>query len=261
MNTPSTDDTRPTSGSARPPGTVPGSDQAQIGDELFQAVVDSGDLIGYLDHVTSLAVDVLRAPGRTVFCGVTVLRSKKAATVASSSEQARRMDEVQYRYDDGPCLTAAREEREIYIPQVTSLADSSPYRQAMEDHGVHTVLAVPIILPGETYSALNLYSDTDHAFNDNARHIAHRFANQVSATLEIAIRMTGLVDAGEDLRAAMKNRATINTAVGIIMAQNTCSQEEAFAILSQAASTRNIKIWALADTLITSVTGNRSTPS
>jgi AmiR/NasT family two-component response regulator len=81
----------------------------------------------------------------------------------------------------------------------------------------------------------------------------HRFAAEAAKSLGLASHITALVDTGTDLRAAMANRSTIDTAVGIIMAQNRCSQEEAVAILRTAASTRNIKLRDLAQHLITSI--------
>ncbi|BBE24368.1 ANTAR domain-containing protein [Arthrobacter sp. MN05-02] len=230
-----------------------GSVNSGLGAQLHQAAADSGDIVDFLDYLTKIAVDVLTEPGRDVFCGVTLLRPKRAGTVASSSDQARQMDEVQYRFDDGPCLTAAREEREVYIADVDDLDADSTYRQAMREQGAVSVLAVPILLPGDTYSALNLYSDRRDAFGAGARRVAQKFAAEASKSLSIAAHIATLVDTGTDLRAAMKNRGTIDTAIGVIMAQNTCSQEQAFSILRRAASTRNMKLHELADSLITSV--------
>lgn len=230
-------------------------------EKLHQAVADSVDVVEFLNDLATITVEVLSAPGREVFCGVTLLRPKKVGTVASSSEQAQYLDEVQYRFEDGPCLTAAWQEHEVYIPDVRELQPDSRYRQAMEEQGVLSVLAVPIILPEDTYSALNLYSDRQDAFDVLARRYAHRFAREAANSLRVATRLATLVDTGINLRAAMESRAAIDTAVGIIMAQNTCSQEQAISILSTAASNRNIKLRDLAQKLITSTaTGQRPTP-
>lgn len=221
-------------------------------EKLHQAVADSVDLVEFLHQLTTVAVEVLSAPGREVFCGVTLLRPKNVGTVASSSEQAQHLDEVQYRFDDGPCLTAARQEHEVYLPDVRALPPGSRYRRAMESQGVRFVLAVPIILPGDTYSALNLYSDKQDVFDARARRYVHRFAADAAKALDVASHLAALTDAGIDLRAAMESRSTIDTAIGIIMAQNGCSQEQAVSILSAAASNRNIKLRDLAQHLITS---------
>jgi transcriptional regulator with GAF, ATPase, and Fis domain len=225
----------------------------EVAEQLHRAVAESTDVIDFLNQLTIVAVEVLSEPHRDVFCGITLLRPRRAATVASSSDRAQQMDEVQYQFDDGPCLTAARQEREIYVPDVEDLPADSKYRQAMEAQSIRTVLAVPIILPADTYSALNLYSGRQDAFHTDARRYAHRFAAEAAKALGIASHIESLVDTGTDLRAAMENRTAIDTAIGIIMAQNKCSQDQAITILRRAASTRNIKLRDLAQDLITSV--------
>ncbi|MFB9071492.1 ANTAR domain-containing protein [Citricoccus parietis] len=53
-----------------------------------------------------------------------------------------------------------------------------------------------------------------------------------------------------DLDAALQSRTSINLAVGIIMGQNRCSQDEAFKILTEVSSHRNIKVRDLAASLV-----------
>lgn len=75
----------------------------------------------HLEILVSTAVDVLETPGEDVFCGVTLLLPRRAATVSSSNDVAQKMDEVQCRSDDGPRLTAAHEEREVYLDEARRL--------------------------------------------------------------------------------------------------------------------------------------------
>ncbi|WP_307082854.1 GAF and ANTAR domain-containing protein [Arthrobacter agilis] len=230
-----------------------------MANQLYRAVADSEGVVDFLNRLTKIAVEVLSEQEREVYCGITLLRPRRAQTVASSSKQAQQMDEVQYQFDDGPCLTAARQEREVYIPDVKGLPADSKYRQAMENQGIRSVLAVPIILPADTYSALNLYSDQRDAFDARSRRFAHRFAAEAGNFLDIASHVESLVDTGTDLRAAIENRSAIDTAVGIIMGENKCSQDEAITILRQAASTRHIKLRDLARNIIAAFATNPPT--
>ncbi|MHA7145401.1 GAF and ANTAR domain-containing protein [Arthrobacter sp. TmT3-37] len=222
---------------------------------LHASVAASQDLLAYLDSLTSTAVDVLSSHEQEVFCGLTLIQARKATTVASSSDRARGMDEVQYEFNDGPCLTAAQEEREIYVGDIEDLPESSKYRAAMEDHGVHSVLAVPILLPTTSYSALNLYSTEPQAFNDAAQTLARTFATHASDPLKLALTVADLAETGTDLQAAMESRRTIDTAAGVLMAQNTCTRDQAITILRQTAITRGLKLRDLADTIVTNTTG------
>ncbi len=51
----------------------------------------------------------------------------------------------------------------------------------------------------------------------------------------------------------MESRTAIDIAIGVVMGQNRCSQEEAFAILRKASSHRNVKLRVLAEELVASV--------
>ncbi|MHA7145145.1 GAF and ANTAR domain-containing protein [Arthrobacter sp. TmT3-37] len=245
--------TPPTATTPQNTDTTGASDDA-LRHRLHASVAASTDLLAYLDSLTSTAVDVLSSHEQEVFCGVTLIQANKATTVASSSDRARRMDEVQYAFGDGPCLTAAQEEREIYVSDIEDLPQSSKYRAAMEDHGVHSVLATPILLPATSYSALNLYSTEPQAFSDAARGLARTFATHASTPLKLALTVADLAETGTDLQSAMESRRTIDTAVGVLMAQNTCSRDQAITILRQTAITRGLKLRDLAHSIVTNTT-------
>lgn len=51
----------------------------------------------------------------------------------------------------------------------------------------------------------------------------------------------------------MESRTAIDTAIGIIMAQNQCDQDDAFTILKSASSYRNTKLRVLAEEIVASV--------
>ncbi|MHA7210473.1 ANTAR domain-containing protein [Arthrobacter sp. MDT1-65] len=55
------------------------------------------------------------------------------------------------------------------------------------------------------------------------------------------------------MRTAMESRTTIDLAVGVIMGQNRCSQDEAIKILRAASSGRNVKLRDLASNVLVSL--------
>lgn len=77
---------------------------------LQDMVLDSSDVDGFLTNLAKLAAARFSSPDAEVLAAVTLLRPRTKATVASSTEHAQKMDEVQYAFNDGPCLRAAREE-------------------------------------------------------------------------------------------------------------------------------------------------------
>ncbi|MHA7262299.1 ANTAR domain-containing protein [Arthrobacter sp. TMN-37] len=230
----------------------------RVGTLLQDMVLDSTDVEEFLTEVVKLAAATLEVRHGETLCGVTLLRPRRSATVASSSEYARQMDEIQYNFDDGPCLRAAREEKLVHVTDITQDTRFPDYRDAIADHGIRSILGIPILLEGDANAGLNLYSDTVDAFDDDAIAAAESFADEASKALRLAVRMARLTESANDLKAAMESRTTIDLAVGIIMGQNRCSQDEAFGILQSASNSRNMKLRDVAAAIVAS-TGN-STP-
>jgi AmiR/NasT family two-component response regulator len=67
------------------------------------------------------------------------------------------------------------------------------------------------------------------------------------------LRLTRLQEAKDNLEAAMKHRTAIDVAVGVIMAQNRCSQDAAITILRKASNSRNAKLHDIATAVIASI--------
>jgi GAF domain-containing protein len=220
---------------------------------LQDVVLNSSGVEEFLDELASVSASSLSAPGHEVFCGVTLIRHKKASTAASSSARARVMDELQYRYGDGPCLTAIREGATVHVPDLRDEYRWPDYMAAVSRHGVRSILAVSFALEGDAGAGLNLYSLQPHGFSGADIERAETYARQASTSLRLALRIAQLTDAKNNLAAAMQSRTTIDLAVGVIMAQNRCSQETAFKILRNASSTRNLKLRDIAAKVLNSV--------
>ncbi|RJT96901.1 ANTAR domain-containing protein [Arthrobacter frigidicola] len=219
---------------------------------LRDLALNSTDVKDFLYDLANLAVHRLSTPGREVFCGITLLRPRTAATVASSSRHARNLDEIQYAFRDGPCLTAARTSTTVLVEDTQYDTRWPEYQEAARAQKVRSILAVPVPIDGEAQCGLNLYSVGPSAFDLDAVRTAEVFAREASRSLRLAVRIARLTDAGENLRAAMESRTTIDLAAGIIMAQNGCGQESAMTILKAASSARNTKLRDIAASVVAS---------
>ncbi|GAB3526286.1 GAF and ANTAR domain-containing protein [Arthrobacter monumenti] len=219
---------------------------------LQDAVLSSADVEEFLDELCRHAVQEL-SDGSEVLCGITLLRDKKAGTVASSSKSARRMDEIQYNYDDGPCLTASREQKPVLISDLAEEPRWPGYADVVVQHGMRSVLAVPFNLEGEAKAAINLYSDAPGKFDGDDVTRVTAFADEAARSLRLAIRIALHSERSADLKAAMDSRTVIDMAVGIVMGQNRCSQDEAIEFLKKASSNRNVKLREVAGQLVAGV--------
>jgi GAF domain-containing protein len=220
---------------------------------LHDLVLDSEDVEAFLTKLVTIAGRSLSAEDDEVLCGVTLLRARSKTTVASNGPDAQKMDEVQYEYNDGPCLRAAREGTVHYVGDFDTEERFPAYSRAIADHGIKSALGVPIPLEGEATAALNFYSPLVNAFPEEAIEAAERFAAEVSASLRLAVRIAKLTESSADMRSAMESRTTIDLAVGVIMGQNRCSQDAAMAILKAASSTRNVKLRQVAASVLQSL--------
>jgi GAF domain-containing protein len=234
------------------PGENNDASELTVEEFLHDAAVDSTDLEVFLNALVRLAVHNLSHPGEELLCGITLLRHKKASTVASSSERAQALDEIQYDFPDGPCLKASREQVLVHVADLPQDARWPEYRARIMDEGVRSILGVPIAIGSGNAAGLNLYSDEAGRFDEEAIESAQQYARQASRSLSLAVRLASHRDAEADLAAALESRTTVSLAIGIIMGQNRCSQEEAFALLRSASSSRNIKLRDLAADLVAS---------
>ncbi|KSU78647.1 GAF domain-containing protein [Pseudarthrobacter enclensis] len=227
-----------------------------VGQRLGELVLTSSHVEEFLHDLSVEAAKELSSAGQQVSCSVTLVRRKKAATVASSDNRARAMDEFQYTFQDGPCLSALRQDTTIHVPDLRREDRWPEYVAAVNEGTLKSVLAVPIPLDGNSRAALNLYSDGQEAFDAGAVTAAERFARDASTSLRLALRIAQLTDARDDLATAMASRTVIDLAAGAIMSQNRCSQETAMEILKSASSTRNIKLRDVAAKVVASVAGD-----
>ncbi|TQJ35135.1 GAF domain-containing protein [Arthrobacter sp. SLBN-122] len=225
-------------------------------DQVQNLILESADFEDFLNELARFSAHQMAGDGDDALCGITLLRDRKAATIGWSSDSAREVDEIQYSLSQGPCLTAAEEEREVHVPDLLEENRWGPdYATAVASHGLRSVLSLPFTLQGEAKAALNLYSDVPRKFEGNAAARARDFTREISQALRLAVRFSLHADSASNLRATLESRTIIDIAVGIVMAQNRCSQQAAVQILTEASSNSNTKLRDIAKTLVDSVGG------
>lgn len=216
-------------------------------------LLDSEDITAFLRDFTELLARQLSLHSTRRWCAVTLLRDRRAATAVSSSPEARALDELQNRFHDGPCMTAIRENTVIRAGDLREDGRWPEYGIAAGEQGVRAVLGVPFDLDEDAQAGLNVYSEAPHDFDPDTIASIRLEVELASNALRLAIRMAHDRESQSDLRAAMEHRTVIDLAVGIIMGQNRCSQDEAVALLKTASNHRNVKLRELATELVTSV--------
>lgn len=225
-------------------------------EQIQNLILESADFEAFLNELARYSAHQVAGDGDDALCGITLLRDRKAATIGWSSDSAREVDEIQYSLSQGPCLTAAEEEREVHVPDLFQEDRwGADYAEAVAAHGLRSVLSLPFNLQGDAKAALNLYSDVPYKFDEKAAARARGYTREISQALRLAVRFSLHTDSATNLRATLESRTTIDIAVGIVMAQNRCGQETAVRILKDASSNSNVKLRDIAKSLVDSVSG------
>ena len=224
---------------------------ASLTDHFQELILSSPSTQDSLHALAELTAEFFSTPESPVLCAVTLLRDRKPLCIAFSNEPAHSLEELQY--DSGPCLTAARQQITIEIHDLKADGEWREYAQAAEQFGVQSLVAVPLDLGEEGRAALSLYAEQPGRFDADAVAMAESHAGLILKPLRLAVRLAAKDEQFTDLLAAMESRTTIDLAVGIVMGQNRCSQDEAFSILRSASSRSNIKLRELAVRIVESV--------
>ncbi|WP_407708901.1 GAF and ANTAR domain-containing protein [Arthrobacter nitrophenolicus] len=236
---------------------LPSEQPLNTNEQIQNLILESADFEDFLNELARFSAHQVAGDGDDALCGITLLRDRKAATIGWSSDSAREVDEIQYSLSQGPCLTAAEEEREVHVPDLLKENRWGPdYANAVASHGLRSVLSLPFNLQGEAKAALNLYSDVPHKFDEKAAAKARGYTREISQALRLAVRFSLHTDRAANLRATLESRTIIDIAVGIVMAQNRCSQQAAVQILTEASSNSNTKLRDIARSLVDSVGGS-----
>jgi hypothetical protein len=247
-----------------PPEQFPSPDSSPLSalplttvEQIQNLILDSADFEAFLNELARFSAHQMAGTGEDALCGITLLRDRKAATIGWSSDSAREVDQIQYSLSQGPCLTAAKEEREVYVPDLHDEDRWGPdYAQAVASHGLRSVLSVPFHLQGDAQAALNLYSNVPRKFDGDLAARARGYTREISQALRLAVRFSLQSDSATNLRATLESRTVIDMAIGIVMAQNRCDQQTAVRILTDASSNGNVKLRDIAASLVQSVGGS-----
>lgn len=180
--------------------------------------------------------------------------------VASSSARAEGCEHAAHESATGPSATARREGRVVVVPDVEDDPRWPAWSPLASDAGFRSAVAIPVRLDGDAELLLVLYSPVRDAWDSAALATATHYAQELAHALTVCRSAHRQAEVNAHLKAALASRATIDQAMGVIMAQNRCSAEDAFAILRTASQHRNTKLRDVAVAIIEGVTGQPASP-
>jgi GAF domain-containing protein len=165
----------------------------------------------------------------------------RARSVAFHRDLAVALDERQYESGRGPCLDAAASGMTISVDTESNQLYPEFCAAARRRDVPHT-LSVGLSLPGRTIGGLNLYAMSGQAFTDDEIGLAEELAAFTAVAVANATVVEDAIGLSRDLEEAMRSRASIEQAKGIVMERFDCDQERAFEILRSVSSRTNTKL-------------------
>ncbi len=183
--------------------------------------------------------------------GLTMLdENGRPKTFVCTDDKAFEVDQLQYDEGDGPCLTAYREGHIVRIESNRTEQRWPAFSRRACERGVLSSLSVPLVVDGQSIGALNFYARPEAAFTDADEKLGMAFAEQAAVIVANAQAYWGARDHSMHLDEAMRSRAVIEQAKGIVMARSSISADEAFDVLRRVSRRENRKLRDVASDLV-----------
>ena len=169
-----------------------------------------------------------------------------------TDEQAPEIDAAQYVSGRGPCLQAWREQRVIVLKDIDDATEDYPeFVQEAKAHGVGSTLSLPLVAGVAGLGALNLYAPAGKTFSGDDEAVGGELAAAAAIVLANASAYWEASQLSEQLTEAMRTRAVIEQAKGMVMARSPeLSPDDAFDVLRKASQRENVKLRDIAQRIV-----------
>jgi len=168
-------------------------------------------------------------------------------TVGASDRLAQKIDDLERRAGDGPCIDAIEEE----TPQIdTDLTTPSLWPKLasvlVAETPVRGAMGFRLLIDKRKGAALNLFSDTPNLFDAEAAGRAAVLASFAS----VAINAVAKGEDAASLRRGLLSNREIGKAVGMLMLLHEMTEDQAFDLLRRHSQDLNIKLAEVAQAVI-----------
>jgi len=209
--------------------------------KLALALMDETDEPMVQQRLVEFAVTAI--PGADHAAVTLIDRKGRRSTTASTDPVPLQVDALQYELDQGPCLQALVRDDIVTAPDLASDGQWPQFAAAtVERTPVRSMLSFRLYISDEERAALNLYAERASAFGEQSAATGAIFAAYCSMAL-IAARNQHLVN---NLRRALETNREIGVAMGILMARDLMTREQAFEALRVASQNLNVKLAEIA---------------
>jgi ANTAR domain/GAF domain len=200
-----------------------------------------------LNLILETAVEAIGFSAATV----TARHGADVSTVGVTDQRLIGLDDAQYEAG-GPCMATLDQSDPIFLEDASAGDERWEHFAETARHlGVKTSLSVHVPTDSEEVAAsLNLYSRESLELNDRQLRLALSYAEQLAATLQSVDDYKSAATLARNMADAMRTRAVIEQAKGILMADERINHEEAFQRLTKLSQDANVKLRDVARRLV-----------
>lgn len=209
--------------------------------ELARTLASPRGLDEILSSVTAAAKELI--PGVDAAGILLVGRGGTFESVAQVTDVPHQLDELQMRYNEGPCVQAALQDVVVRTDDFREETRWPQYAPACVKIGVLSGLSFKLYTADRTAGALNLFGFNPRVWDTDAETTGTVLAAHAAAAL-LAHRE------GEQLRSALSTRDRIGQAKGIIMERYKVDDLQAFEMMRRLSQDANKKLTEIAQQVI-----------
>src|SRR2546423_4908027 len=209
-----------------------------------------------LNFILETSVDVLGFDAVTV----TARHDGEMSTIAATDQRLVAVDEAQYEANAGPCVSVLEPHDPILVADIATDACWPRFRESARHLGVETSLSVHVPVQMEDIGAsMNFYARRPFAVSPELVSAASGYADQVAGAMTAVEAYRATATLAHHLAEAMKTRAVIEQAKGILIADHNIDADEAFNMLVKLSQNTNTKLRDVATRLVDARSGTQNT--
>ncbi|RSM88595.1 ANTAR domain-containing protein [Kibdelosporangium aridum] len=210
---------------------------------LTKTLETASDIAEVLHAVCVEAVRVVRGAD---MASITAIDGGGPRTAAYTDERALEVDRTQYVAGDGPGLRAAATGETVRLSLDNASELWPDFAASAKQVGVGSYLAAPLRIDDHLTGAINLFGFDDHGFAEADSKLLDLYVVVVTFGLRTVRRYQQVREMTDHLETAMRSRAVIEQAKGILMATLKISDDAAIQRLIAYSQDTNTKLRQIA---------------
>lgn len=192
--------------------------------------------------LADLSDNVVKVLGATA-AGVALLDGDDLRFLTATNDLAEKAEDVQERFQDGPCLESIRENQPVVVDDLGTCHDRWPrYTPAVQEIGFNAVLGIPLVLDDRRVGSLDVYNAEPRQWSEDDVDAALVLADIGAAYVINASQLAQSRRTSEQLQTALDSRVVIEQAKGVLAERVGIPTDEAFQRIRASARRESTKV-------------------